>query len=199
MSDEMRIAPAAVAPREPGKLAAILANETEGLHPRLRLLTLPAALLPHFTFNRVRTALYRLAGLTIGRGSLILGRIELAGPGDVAGRFTLGRDSYITAPLYADCSAPITIGDQVYIGHHAVFITTNHEIGSPHQRCGVWRCAPITIESGAWIGARATILPGVTIGAGSVVAAGAVVTKTVPPNTLVGGVPAKPIRSLPEE
>ncbi len=196
MSDEIRIATAAAPPREAGKLAAILANETEGLHLGLRLLTLPAALLPHFTFNRVRTALYRLAGVKIGRGSLILGKIELAGPGDIARRFTLGRDSYITAPLYADLSAPITIGDQVYIGHHAVFITTNHEIGNAIQRCGVWRCAPIVIENGAWIGARATILPGVTIGAGSVVAAGAVVTKTVPPNTLVGGVPAKPIRQL---
>ena len=190
MSDEIQARPVAL-PRPPGKLAALLANETEGLHLRLRLATLPAALLPHFTFNRVRTALYRLAGMTIGRGSLILGRIELAGPGDIAKRFILGRDSYITAPLYADLSALISIGDQVYIGHHAVFITTNHEIGNSVQRCGVWRCAPIVIENGAWIGARATILPGVTIGAGSVVAAGAVVAKSVPPNTLVGGVPAK--------
>ena len=45
---------------------------------------------------------------------------------------------------------------------------------------------PITIEDGAWIGARVTILPGVTVGAGSVVAAGAVVTRSVPPQTLVG-------------
>ena len=198
LSEEIQ-AGSTAAPRPPGKLAMILANETEGLHLRLRLATLPAISLPHFTFNRVRTALYRLAGLTIGRGSLILGRIELAGPGDIAKRFTLGRDSYITAPLYADCSASITIGDQVYIGHHVVFITTNHEIGNQIQRCGVWRCAPIVIGNGAWIGARATILPGVTIGAGSIVAAGAVVTKTVPPNTLVGGVPAKPIRDLPVE
>ena len=197
MSEEIRAAPAIVT-REPGKLAQILANETEGLHLRLRLCLLPAALLPHFTFNRVRTALHRLAGIKIGRGSMILGRIELAGPGDIAKRLTLGRASHITAPLYADLSAPITIGDQVYIGHHVVFITTNHVIGNQHQRCGAWRSAPIRIENGAWIGARATILPGVTIGAGSIVAAGAVVAKSVPPNTLVGGVPAKPIRALEE-
>ena len=197
MSDEIR--PAAGSPRPRSKLAEIFANETEGLHFRLRLLTFPAHFLPHFTFNRIRTLLYRLGGMNIGPGSLILGQIELAGSGAIAGRFTLGRASYITAPLYADLSDSITIGDQVYIGHHAVLITTNHEIGAARQRCGVWRCAPIVIEDGAWIGARTTILPGVTIGRGSIVAAGAVVTKNVLPNMLVGGVPAKPIRALPEE
>ena len=204
LSDEIQAdmmqAHSAAAPRSPGKLAALLANETEGLHLRLRLATLPAALLPHFTFNRVRTIAVSSGGPDY-RARFADFRAHRTGRPrrHCAKRFTLGRDSYITAPLYADCSAPITIGDQVYIGHHAVFITTNHEIGNAVQRCGVWRCAPIVIENGAWIGARATILPGVTIGAGSVVAAGAVVAKTVPPNTLVGGVPAKPIRALPED
>lgn len=56
--------------------------------------------------------------------------------------------------------------------------------------------SPIVIESNVWIGAGATILPGVTIGENSVVAAGAVVTKDVPPNTIVGGVPAKFIKNV---
>jgi maltose O-acetyltransferase len=174
----------------------VLATETEGLHPRLRLVGLPIALLPHFSFNRLRTALYRLGGLRIGARSLLLGSVELAGPGDIQARFVIGEDSQITAPLYADVCAPITIGDRVFIGHHVVLITTDHEIGPTEQRCGGWRSAPITIEDGVWICAGAKVLPGVTIGRGAVVAAGAVVTKDVPPNTLVGGVPAKILREL---
>lgn len=176
------------------RLARLVRDETAGLHLRLRLIELLP--LPHFAFSRLRTALYRAAGVKIGARSLLLGRIELAGPGRIWERFQLGADSQITAPLYADVCAPITIGDRVFIGHHACFITTNHEIGPPTQRCGAWRSAPIAIEDGVWIGAGVTLLPGVTIGQGAVVAAGAVVTRDVPPHTLVGGVPAKMIRAL---
>ena len=56
--------------------------------------------------------------------------------------------------------------------------------------------APIHIGRNVWIGANATVLPGVTVGDGAVVAAGAVVTKDVAPNTIVGGVPAKLIKSI---
>lgn len=182
-----------------GRMARVLATETEGLHLRLRLVGLPIALLPHFSFNRLRTALYRLGGLRIGARSLLLGGVELAGPGDIQARFVVGKDSQITAPLYADVCAPITIGNRVFIGHHVVLITTDHEIGPPEQRCGGWRSAPITIEDGVWICAGVKVLPGVTIGRGAVVAAGAVVTKDVPPNTLVGGVPAKILRKLDAE
>jgi acetyltransferase-like isoleucine patch superfamily enzyme len=57
---------------------------------------------------------------------------------------------------------------------------------------------PIRIEDGVWIGSRVTVLPGVTIGAGAVIAAGAVVNRDVPPDTLVGGVPARVLRHLDE-
>ncbi len=181
------------------RLQHVLANETEGLHLRLRLFTLLAAPLPHFAFNRLRTVLYRLGGVRIGARSLLLGSIELAGPGRIQERFVIGQDSQITAPLYADVCAPVQIGSRVFIGHHVVLITTDHAIGPPWQRCGGWRSAPITIEDGAWICARATILPGVRVGRGAVVAAGAVVTRDVPPNTLVGGVPAKVLRQLDAE
>jgi acetyltransferase-like isoleucine patch superfamily enzyme len=57
-------------------------------------------------------------------------------------------------------------------------------------------CKPILIKRKAWIGVGATILPGVTVGENAVVAAGAVVSKDVPDNTIVGGVPAKVIKQL---
>jgi acetyltransferase-like isoleucine patch superfamily enzyme len=67
-----------------------------------------------------------------------------------------------------------------------------------NEKLAETKIAPIKVEKGAWITVGAIILPGVTIGKNSIVAAGAVVTKDVPPYTLVGGVPAKIIKNLKE-
>ncbi|MDR2085419.1 MAG: sugar O-acetyltransferase [Bacteroidales bacterium] len=91
----------------------------------------------------------------------------------------------------------ITIEDNVLIGPKANLITENHP-EEPELRRYVY-AKPIHIKKGAWIGAAATILPGVTIGENAMVAAGAVVTKDVPDNTIVGGVPAKIIRKIKTE
>ena len=89
----------------------------------------------------------------------------------------------------------IDIGDRVMIGPRVTLTTAGHPVDPERRRTGI-TSAPITIESDVWIGASATIVPGVTIGHDSVVAAGAVVTRDVPPRTLVGGNPAKLIREL---
>ena len=88
----------------------------------------------------------------------------------------------------------ITLEDNVLIGPKVNLITTNHPLNPVERRATISH--PIIIKRNAWIGAAATILPGVTIGEYSVVAAGAVVSKDVPPNTIVGGVPAKIIKSI---
>jgi len=98
-----------------------------------------------------------------------------------------------------DLSAEIRIGDRVSIGHHCVLITAQHEVGAPNFRAGANTGQPIHIGDGSWIAARSTILPGVTIAASSIVASGAVVTRDVPSNVLVGGVPARLIRKLTSE
>lgn len=120
-------------------------------------------------------------------------------------------------PFYTDCGKNIHIGSHVFInmgckfqdqggifigdgaliGHNVVLATLNHAM-SPKDR-GSMIPSPIHIGNHVWIGSNATILPGVTIGDGAIVAAGTVVTKDVPENTIVGGVPAKIIRHLSEE
>jgi len=92
----------------------------------------------------------------------------------------------------------VDIGDQVLIGPNVNIITTGHPL-QPSQRRAYVEAKPIVIEKNVWIATGATIIGGVTVGENSVVAAGAVVTKDVPPNSLVAGVPAQIIRSLTNE
>ncbi len=88
----------------------------------------------------------------------------------------------------------ITIEDNVQIGPRVNITTENHPI-DPLKRKDL-DLKPVVIKRNAWIGAGATILPGVTVGENSIVAAGAVVNKDVPANTIVGGVPAKVIKMI---
>jgi len=117
-------------------------------------------------------------------------------------------------PFYTDCGKNITLGERVFInmgckfqdqggitieegaliGHNVVLATLNH-LMDPSKRGGM-TYAPIHIGKNVWIGANATVLPGVNIGDGAIVAAGAVVTKDVESNTIVGGVPAKLIKKI---
>lgn len=88
----------------------------------------------------------------------------------------------------------ITIEDDVLIGPRVNLVTENHPV-DPAKRKQL-DLKSILIKRNAWIGAGATILPGVTVGENAIVAAGAVVNKDVPANTIVGGVPAKFIRTM---
>lgn len=81
------------------------------------------------------------------------------------------------------------------IGHGVVLATIDH--GLPPDERGDDRPAPIAIGNKVWIGPHATILPGVTIGDGAIIAAGAAVTRDVPANVIVGGVPAEIIKAVP--
>ena len=109
----------------------------------------------------------------------------------------IGKRVFINMGCKFQNQGGIFIGDGALIGHNVVLATLNHAM-SPHDH-GTMIPAPIHIGKNVWVGSNATILPGVTIGDGAIVAAGAVVTRDVPENTIVGGVPARIMRHLSKE
>jgi len=106
----------------------------------------------------------------------------------------VGKNVFINSGCKFQDQGGVYIDDNVLIGHNVVLATLNHE-EDPRRRQNLIP-KPIHIKSGVWIGSNATILQGVTIGENSIVAAAAVVTKDVPPNSVVAGVPAKFVRKI---
>ena len=138
-----------------------------------RLLRILAWLAPVYQF---RTSVYRKCGVKIGRNVFI--------------GFQVLIDSEY--PEYVE------IEDEASIGPGASIMA--HSSGSVfHQRHKLYYEAPrkVKIKRGAWVATDAVILPGVTVGEGAIVAAGAVVSKDVPPYTVVAGNPARPVQELP--
>lgn len=115
---------------------------------------------------------------------------------DCGKNIVLGERVFINSGCRFQDQGGITIGDDAFIGHNVVLATLNHDLDPYHRATTIPR--PIVIGPRVWVGANATILPGVTIGDGSIVAAGAVVTRDVAPNIIVGGVPAEKIRDISE-
>jgi acetyltransferase-like isoleucine patch superfamily enzyme len=110
----------------------------------------------------------------------------------------VGRNVFINQNCTMYDLGGIDIADDVMIGPNVNIITSGHPIEPARRRDGV-TAKPVVIERNVWIAAGVTIIGGVTVGENSVVAAGSVVTKDVPPNTLVGGNPARIIRPIGED
>lgn len=115
---------------------------------------------------------------------------------DCGKNITIGNNVFLNSGCKFQDQGGITIDDGALLGHNVVLATLNHSM-SPEQR-GNLEPAPIHIGKNVWVGSNATILPGVTVGDGAIIAAGAVVTKDVPANTIVGGIPAKKIKDIPK-
>jgi acetyltransferase-like isoleucine patch superfamily enzyme len=140
--------------------------------------------------NRIRELLSQITESSIDQSTTVLAPLHIN-----LGIFThMGKNVFINH----DCTfldiGGITIEDDVLIGPKVSLITESHPLSPAERRALIVK--PIVIKRNAWIGAGATILPGVTVGENAVVAAGAVVNKDVPDNTVVAGVPAKVIKTL---
>ena len=108
----------------------------------------------------------------------------------------IGDRTYINYNFVALDVCPITIGQDVFIGPQVTLTCATHPLDYKPRTKGINLGGPITIKDGAWLGAGVIVLPGVTIGARAVVGAGAVVTKDVPDDALVTGVPARIVRNI---
>jgi maltose O-acetyltransferase len=113
------------------------------------------------------------------------------------GRYiTIGAGTFINYGLVALDVAAITIGRDVQIGPNVQLLTPTHPVDPALRRAKYEAAQPIVIEDNVWLGGGAIILPGVTVGRNSVVGAGAVVTRSIPPDSVAVGNPARVIRTL---
>jgi len=115
--------------------------------------------------------------------------------------YRVGRDVYIGEDLLIIDEAAdwglVTIGDRVAISPRVSLVVSSRPNDSRIAPYAPVKHSPITIHEDAWVGTGAVVLPGVTIGAGAIVGANSVVTRDVPPHTIVWGVPARVRRELP--
>ena len=143
-------------------------------------------ILKHIPSRRIRLALLRHKGANIHHEVSMFASVEIRNPKGLS----INSGCSIGPRVLLDARQGLTIGKNVTIAYDAIIWTLHHDMEAS-DFCTIG--APTTIDDYAWICSRSILLPGVHIGEGAVVASGAVVTKDVPPYTVVGGIPAKKI------
>jgi len=128
----------------------------------------------------------RLAGMDIPKNVRLYEGIHVRNPKGIR----IAEGCSIGTRVLLDGRKGLTIGKSVVLGYESVIWTLNHDYNDIHFNT---KGAPVRIDDYAWICSRSIIMPGVTVGEGAVVASGAVVTKDVPPYSIVAGIPAKVI------
>ena len=140
---------------------------------------------------KVRALFSELTGQEVDESFTLIPPFYTSGGGEIR----VGRKVFINQCCTIYDMGGVDIGDLVMIGPNVNIITAGHPL-APAERRAYIDAKPIVIERNVWIATAATLLGGVTVGENSVVGAGAVVTRDVPANSFVAGVPAKVIRSL---
>lgn len=134
----------------------------------------------------VRHGIYKLLGMRIGKGAEIDRRVEVRSPNKIS----IGDHTIIGWYCLLSGNGGLEIGNNVNISSYSKIETGSHRVDSPNFESVFGK---VTIEDYVWLGTGCIILKDVIIGQGSVIAAGAVVTKNVPPYEIWGGIPAKKI------
>ena len=150
-------------------------------------------IIAHIPSHSLRQAWYRrVLGWSIGPGvTILMGQhVQMAGVRSSGTKVSIGKGSVINHDCLLYTTGGLILGENVSISSGVWLVTGTHDMNDPLFPD---RYVPIVIGNNAWIGIRATVLAGVTIGEGAVIMAGAIVTRDVPPYTVVGGVPAKVI------
>lgn len=137
-----------------------------------------------------KSRLLNSIGYEVGEGTRIVGPLRCTG------HLTIGRDCWVGRDFVVEGNGSVTIGDRCDVAPSVTFLTGGHAIGAYERRAGTGESYSIAVGDGIWIGARATIVRSVSIGEGCVIAACSCVERDVPDDVLVGGVPARVIRSL---
>ncbi len=143
--------------------------------------------------DRVRELLAELTGRPVDESVTVFPPFR----SDFGKNIVLGKRVFINSGCVFQDQGGVSIGDDSLIGHNTVLATLNHDL-SPERRADMHPAA-IVIGRQVWIGSNVTVLPGVTLGDGAVVAAASVVTRDVPPRTVVLGSPAKAVREVSGE
>lgn len=143
----------------------------------------------HHSPDEVRDLLTRLTGRPVDESVVVFPPFY----SEFGKNLKLGKGVFINIGCRFQDTGGITIGDGSLIGHGCTLTTLDHSM-DPARRADMVP-APVVIGRSVWLGANVTVVPGVTIGDGAVVGAGAVVTRDVPADTIVAGVPARPVRS----
>lgn len=144
----------------------------------------------YLEMDEIRTLFFKLIGKKLDESFALFPPFYT----DFGKNITVGSNVFINAGCRFQDQGGITIGDGTLIGHNVVLTTLNHQF-NPNKRRDMTP-ASIIIGKNVWIGSSATVVPGIKIGDGAIVAAGAVVTKDVEENTIVGGVPARIIKKI---
>ena len=144
---------------------------------------------------RFRGFLLRCCFKSCGRNFQICSHAMIICPSDVS----IGNDVYIAYGCWLHGYGGIRLDDEVMLAPYTILVANNHVRKNSSFRFATAKAAPIVVGRGSWTGSHVTVVAGCTIGAGTAVAAGSVVTRDLPPDSLCGGIPARVIRSYDSE
>ena len=141
-------------------------------------------------YFKLKRILLNCIGFQIGHNPKVVGPVECSG------KLKVGENCWIGKNLIVNGNGMVEIGDNCDIAPEVTFLTGGHAVGNAHRRAGKGEIYSISVGNGVWIGARSTLMKNISVGNGAIIAACACVHKSVQDNDMVGGVPARVIRTL---